>query len=170
MLRLRAMNPYDVSAATHDPRAAAASADSDIEALSLTPSARLSAGPAFSCGLLAVVLGAQGLSVFVANGLVYLYMGGSVACGVVLVFGASRLRRMRLLGAMLVAGAAGGIILLNALWSVVVSLAWLFTPLPMAQVALAMIAAIFGIRSLGPTRRADAARARLATSGLDIGV
>ena len=164
------MNPYEVTGATRAPGPPYADPDADIDALTLTPSARISAGAGFSCGLLAVVLGAQGLSVFVPNALVYGYMGGSIACGLALVFGASRLRRMRAVGALVVAFAGGGILLLNAVWSLVVSLGWLFTPLPFAQVALGMVAAILALRSIGPTRRADAARARLESTGLGLGL
>lgn len=119
--------------------------------------------------ILALVLALQGFAVIGLRGVYQLSEPWFALLGAVGVWAAARLASMRAQGAWLTA-VLGAVLSLSGLaWFVVTLLGGVLIVLALVLAPVGAAAAFLGIVNLAPTRKADAARARLRAQGLDAG-
>jgi hypothetical protein len=140
--------------------------DADLEAVTPTRLSRIGGGVAIATGLYTLLLAIQTMAAIRFEGAMELIVPAMLALGAVLLVLGWFLRKFRGWAALGVAIVGGVAALLALVWFVMSFLIGLLTLMPLIVSFAATASCVLAALSVGPARRADAARARLDEQGM----
>ncbi len=145
------------------------STDLDVAAAATPFIVRFAGGMSLLAGIITALTSVQTLSIVVISGVMAVAPWALMALGLATAVVGAQLMRAREWAAVTAAALAAALFFFTGLWLVWSFANGLVSLFALGSPVLAMIALGFALASIGPSRRASEARARLAAQGLSLG-